>query len=491
MIAHKTNITIITGMLVGVAILGIVGLYLTMGLEKQWLYMAGALAAAYVLFILVNDKELALIQTLIFMLQFEVGFLYMEVTAHDSFFAFDIITMLLYLIWMIDSGGISWNKMIKSNVFYPVLGLLVWTSLSIPFSISKMSAALGLFYQTKAVIIFILIVNRVNKRKEIFAILNTFMVSLVFQSILAILQKAYGRPLGLRFLGELQYSMYWTLARAQGTFGYPNQFAAYLVLLIPFAICLAIFVRKNRYRFFYILVSLLSIAALILTLSRSAWLGMILSIVIIFTLTVSQKKLGSKSFLFFGVILVIAISLVSGFYELIQLRFHTSDVQDQNRILMIKIALQLIARNPIIGCGLFNFEYHSYSIFHFWHPVHNVFLRLAAETGIPGVGFFLWAIIRVYRNSFLGFRLKDKFFSMIGLGIMGGYTAFLIACQFGPEYQQYRQQTTFWILGALSVVIHKIHMSEVLEERRRSEKQSTNRPRNRRNPGKSLSNGRT
>ena len=490
MIQNKTNITIVTGLLVGVSVIAVIALYLTMGLEKLWLYMTAALVVSYMLFMVVNDKELALIQTLIFLLQFEIGFLYMDMTAHDTLWAFDVIAILLYFLWIVDSGGISWNKMIKSNLFYPALGMLIWTSFSIPFSISKMSAMLGLLYQTKAVIIFILIINRVNKRKEIFAILNTFMVSLVFQSIIAILQRVYNRPLGLRFLGEMQYNMWWTLARVQGTFGYPNQFAAYLILLIPFAICLAIFIRKAAYRVFYIIVILLSLTTLILTLSRSSWLGMIVAIILIVLLTVSQKKIGSKSFLVFGVVLVLAVTVINGFYELIQLRFNHSAVQDENRILMIKIALQLIARNPVIGCGLFNFEYHSYSIFQFWHPVHNIFLRLAAETGIPGVSFFIWFIIRVYRNAFMGFRLKDKFFSMAGLGIMGGYTAFLIACQFGPEYQQYRQQTTFWILGALSVVIHKVHMTEVLEERKKTERRLANQKRPPRNPRQPFPQGR-
>ena len=129
---------------------------------------------------------------------------------------------------------------------------------------------------------------------------------------------------------------------------------------------------------------------------------------------------------------------------------------------MIEIAFPIIFSHPILGVGLFNYQYHSFSSFEFWHPVHNTILRVAAEYGLPGLFFFLWFVVLVFKEARKNLKLKDEYLRNLSLGIIGSYTAFMIAVQFGPEYQHYRQKFLFWILAAIVIASKRIARNELL-----------------------------
>ncbi|MBI2190141.1 MAG: O-antigen ligase family protein [Candidatus Levybacteria bacterium] len=72
------------------------------------------------------------------------------------------------------------------------------------------------------------------------------------------------------------------------------------------------------------------------------------------------------------------------------------------RIALMKTSLLMIKDHPFFGVGLNNFLVNlpSYlekpvDIFNL-QPVHNIYLLIAAENGIPGFVFFLWFIKRTY-----------------------------------------------------------------------------------------------
>ena len=121
-------------------------------------------------------------------------------------------------------------------------------------------------------------------------------------------------------------------------------------------------------------------------------------------------------------------------------------------------------------------RYHSFSSFRFWHPVHNTILRVTAEYGFPGLFFFIWFIVLIYREASKNLKLKDSYLRTVALGVIGGYTAFLIAVQFGPEYQHYRQKVVFWILGAITIALKRIAKNELMLQKRMEMKNKIKEP---------------
>jgi len=131
-----------------------------------------------------------------------------------------------------------------------------------------------------------------------------------------------------------------------------------------------------------------------------------------------------------------------------------------HRMLMIKMALKFIAQNPIFGVGLWNYQFHSFDNFRFWHAVHNMFLRLGAELGIPGLSLFLIILFKSFKNGLIGLKFRDRFLNHTALAIMGGQLAFIIAAMFNPQFAHYRHKSLFWFLIAMGVAIKRIGLKD-------------------------------
>ena len=180
-----------------------------------------------------------------------------------------------------------------------------------------------------------------------------------------------------------------------GLFNNPNYAGAYLNIIWPFA--LASCFKKNKslhlriISIFYLLSILLFI---ILTGSRAAWIGMIISIPLV---------LGRRCFKWFLPLILFCSTFIiaiifplfgegsQNFLQSIIPQYFWSDFTaegyinlDASRLEIWKIAIESIANKPIIGNGAASFS----SIFEnqtgFWKGhTHNLPLELAVSFGIP------------------------------------------------------------------------------------------------------------
>jgi O-antigen ligase len=164
-----------------------------------------------------------------------------------------------------------------------------------------------------------------------------------------------------------------------------------------------------------------------------------------------------KAFVVVGILIIL---VTTAFWDLIEARFEKG-ATGEHRMLMIEIALPIITGNPILGVGLNNYQFHSVKFFRFWHPVHNTYLRLAAEIGLPGAIFFIWFCIIVIKQAYKGVKLKDRYLSFVSLGILGGLVSFFILINFGPMYQHYRLKVFVWVLAGLAFVLPRIYRNEL------------------------------
>jgi len=175
-----------------------------------------------------------------------------------------------------------------------------------------------------------------------------------------------------------------------------------------------------------------------------------------------RRILNIRFMIAMGAVLATIGVLVVAFWDLILLRFETGS-DPKYRVKMIEMAIPMMLDNPILGVGLFNYEFHSMDEFRFWHPVHNDYLRLGAETGFPGLLLFLLILILPLRQAIKMLNCRDKFLFATALGAMCGMVAMMVAINFGPEYQNYRVKILFWLLAAMMYSIPRVvaHMEMV------------------------------
>ncbi|MFB0563926.1 MAG: O-antigen ligase family protein, partial [Candidatus Lokiarchaeia archaeon] len=96
-------------------------------------------------------------------------------------------------------------------------------------------------------------------------------------------------------------------------------------------------------------------------------------------------------------------------------------------------SLRILKDYPITGLGWegFRLVYPRYKPPEGRYLVchaHNNFIDVAVDSGLLGLGIFLWLLVTVYKVGFHIFKeLEDGYFKGIAWGFLGSFTAFLIA----------------------------------------------------------------
>lgn len=212
--------------------------------------------------------------------------------------------------------------------------------------------------------------------------------------------------------------------RIVGTFGNPNSFGGYLVMLLPFVLFVDYsFVFFQRMVFVFRFIFVLGIVfAILLTGSR----GALLATVILFALV----GLLNKGFIIKGwrkIILGMAFFTLLFLGGLLQSRQSPWD----NRYIIWQGGWEAFLERPVLGYGQENFA-HAFTKVKFY-PLdnsHNIFLEIAVASGIVGLVLFL--------------SIFGKAFFQANLAIKMSLVAFIIVAQFNPL--SIAQIAFFWLL---------------------------------------------
>ena len=133
-------------------------------------------------------------------------------------------------------------------------------------------------------------INRVKTKRQLKIIINMLLVGIGIQGLLGLLQRVLGHGLGLGFLGEKQANYTSEISRVRGTLAVPNQYGAYLILLIPIAASFYISAKNKKEKYWYSGILALAIFGLFFSLSRSSWFGLIGAIIVMFCALESWVK---------------------------------------------------------------------------------------------------------------------------------------------------------------------------------------------------------
>jgi len=413
--------------------------------------------------------KLLLLRLMIFCLPFLTGAMYSHVWDDNLIYSFDVLLILLYVIWAVESRSPTGGGIVFNSYCSTALVKIAWSTITILPAISQVRGAAAVIMLAKAFLIYFYLLNNVKTRATFEIVVHWMMVMLLFQGLVGVLQYTTGGSLGLGFLGERSMAFQKSLSRVRGTFRHPLQYSAFIIMLIPLAFSLFIFTAKSIKKTFYGVAALLALLALLLSWSRSAWASLLLTFGFFVLFLAKKRVLSARISIALGVVFIAIGSIVAAFWDLIVLRFETGS-DPIYRIRMIEVAIPMITENLIFGVGLFNYEFHSMAHFRFWQPVHNDYLRLAAETGIPGLLLFLTIGFLVLRQGWKMLKINDRYMYAVAVGILSGHLALLIEVNFTPDYQHYRVKVLFWVLAALIFAMPRVMANTEMMKKLRAEK---------------------
>ena len=306
---------------------------------------------------------------------------------------------------------------------------------------------------------------------------QVFLASAFFQSLIAIGQYMNQQSLGLKFLAESPLSSNipgvakivvdgLKMIRAYGTFPHPNLLATFLCLGL---FCLFfIYLKQKPWSKKFVLADLtkndflpknglllaglypLLLFALFLTFSRGVIFAFVLATLGFFIyIFFSHPQLRTKVIELFLLLIVLCSLFTLILWPEISSRFLISSGQQavSLRLFYNQIAFDLIKDHPLLGIGLGNFVWQIKQMLHLlasWlhQPVHNIYLLIASEIGLIGLGFFLLFLFFIIKR--INIILKENsllftfYFCLFAFLIIGLFDHFFWTLQQG--------QLMFWII---------------------------------------------
>jgi len=396
----------------------------------------------------------------VFSIPFGTGMFYNFVVSYDLLMVQDLFILMAYLFWMNRTGLFTKGRLFLGSIGVWLSMLIIWSIFSLTNAISLQATGIGVYFTIKSFSLYFYILNNTKSKSDVLYYVNMMIFSLLFQGLIGTLQGGLNRTLGLSFLGEKQISMHGIDSRVRGTMTFPNRYGSLLVLWLPFAITLGIFARRSMYKNVLYAAAGLGIIGLFLSLSRSSWAGFFLAMVTMVILLMRRGLLKLKFIAVLFAVFIGVVVLALANKDIIEARLETG-ADGTHRTRMIDIAFPIIADYPIFGVGLNNYQWHSYKHFSFWQPVHNDFLRFAAETGIPGAIFFAGLLFAFLRESYRGLLIKDKILNAVAISAFCGILAFVVTINIGPQYQHYRIKLAFWAIAGVVFSLRRVYANEL------------------------------
>lgn len=368
----------------------------------------------------------ALLSVVVFLLPWQTRWMYAETTiagAHTEFGVMSVYGVEILCVFALIGGrlldGVPWT-IAKQHQLPIRLGGVAVVALVLGTAFvdrSLFSLSMVVHFALAYLLFAAIVLDHVSTRHLLFA----FVASLAAPMLLGMVQVFEGSSpaaswFGLAFrdaaqLGDAVFTVNGErVLRAYGSFPHPNIFGGFLgVGLFAWWAAMANVKRSwtNRVRLIVTSIgTVVLIGGMIMTGSRSAFLGVLVGLLLIFVVKSIQNMNIARPLVFmFGGIAVIG-SLISSFYLTdLALSIRGGGVNEE-RSLTERVALYedfvpfIMATNPIIGRGFgayvlsFSDVQPGKNAFDY-QPIHNVLLLIFAETGILG----LFAVLCWFANS--------------------------------------------------------------------------------------------
>ena len=133
--------------------------------------------------------------------------------------------------------------------------------------------------------------------------------------------------------------------------------------------------------------------ALVMSLTRSAWVGLVAALVVVLALR-APRYLAAIPVAGLLLVLLVPVPVVERMTSVLDLR----DLSNYDRLCMAEAGMLMIRESPLLGIGP-EMVRQRYPIYH--HPsaprgrvahLHNTYLQIGAEKGLPALAAYLWLL---------------------------------------------------------------------------------------------------
>lgn len=341
----------------------------------------------------------------------------------------------LFIAYWVYSPGVLSKKTIQHPLLFLLLISLGWTMITVLFSsqpLVSLKFLLAKGWYAGAFILAPLIIFRKKKFIKIAAV--TIAGSMFFVAVIALVRH-YNYGFRFENINDAVYPF----------FRNHVNYSAMLVCIMPILFAFISTVKKRNWRLFTGGVIIIVLIALAFSYARGAWLALIVGIIAYWFI---KKRLLLYAFIASIIFLLVSVFWLKNndrylrysndfkttifhknFSEHLIATYKLKDVSTAERFYRWIAGVRMIKDNRITGYGPNTFydNYKGYAVpaFKTWvsdnedhSTVHNYFLLIAIEQGIPGLLFFIvLAGAMLYYAQYLYHRVKDLFYKTTAITI--------------------------------------------------------------------------
>ncbi|NLV87485.1 MAG: hypothetical protein GX025_09785, partial [Clostridiales bacterium] len=348
----------------------------------------------------------------------------------------------LFLLYILMVGAGTRRQYYLHDMGFPILLFAMACVASLAFSSARSDSLRVLWFYITSLLFLYIIPADITTEEKLTKLLGFIYTAVILTSLYAVYQRIVGVEVSAS-LTDLSINE-GVPGRVFSSFGNPNNYAEFLVMMTPLAAAFAANVQKKWLRFPLCLGIGLPALSLLMTYSRSGWISILIACLVF--LYYANKKLLPAFFL-------ICVALIPFLPDSVMIRiaslFNKEDTSNMFRVYIWTGGIDIVKDYFLTGIGLgpesFAAIYPDYA-----HPKalvgaphsHMVYMELIIELGILGFLSFMWFMLRLWKDSACSIlKAKSK---KLRLGSIAALSSLIgISFTFGVEYVWYYPRTFF------------------------------------------------
>ena len=296
---------------------------------------------------------------------------------------------------------------------------------------------------------YFVIVNTVETKKQLYALLKVFVIAGAIVSLYGVMQYIFGWNTSNAWIDENMFEE--ATMRAYSTMENPNVLGELLLLTVPLTAVFMIRACKFRERLFYTAAFLTGVLCMVFTQSRGCWLGLMLAAAVF--VTFYNGKLWG---LLPAVLLILPFVIPQTMADRMMSVGNLEDSSTSYRVFIWLGTIEMLKDFWLGGIGMGEGAFRSVYPLYSYNAIiaphsHNTFLQLWVEGGICTLLIFIVTMIVFIKKTSDTYRRSDKNGRLFPLAALSGVIGFLLQSMFDYTFYNYRMMAMFFMITALGI----------------------------------------
>lgn len=328
-------------------------------------------------------------------------------------------------------------------------------------------ATFEIYQISHALLLFIYLAATLRSRDDFIFMIAMVGVGIMIQSFSQIFVYVTGHNLSFGPLKTAASNTYVDefQARPGGFIGSPIDAVSLYEIFFPAMLALLLTKVKKFYLWLVLLAFGMGMLGFTLAQSRMGWVVLIFACGVVCFFAWRRDALP----MWVPILATIgAVVLLFAFKDTILGRFTQDDNGSaRSRVVMVELGFQVLRDHPIFGVGINNFsavvrKYLTPDFSAEWfYAIHNKYLLLWVEVGLPGLFAFVWFLVATLRRSWMVWQRNDPQLSLLALALGAGILGQMMH-MFVDVFHSKPQVQSLWISAALIAAMYHNFRSENL-----------------------------